>query len=105
MYLYITSDVNTTAEVRIGGASITGSPFVITENTVQAVPIDPEVLKVYIGSSDFIETGKAIQVIACQSFGQGVVYGKLYSEQVGRAKCRPLAFAVHHPGCRRQHHN
>lgn len=64
MYLYITSDVNTTADVRIGGVSIAGSPFVITENTVQAVPIDPEVLNVYVGSSDHIETGKAIQVIA-----------------------------------------
>ena len=64
MYLYITSDVNTTAEVRIGGVSIAGSPFVITANTIQPVPIDPEVLNVYIGSSDLIETGKAIQVIA-----------------------------------------
>lgn len=64
MYLYITADVNTTTDVRIGGVTIAGSPFSITENTVLAVPIDPAVLNVYIGSSDLIETGKAIQVIA-----------------------------------------
>ncbi|WP_316812393.1 PKD domain-containing protein [Pedobacter heparinus] len=64
MYLYITSDVSTTAEVRIGGQHIPGSPFTITANQIQAVPIDPAVLNVYIGSSDVTENGKAIQVIA-----------------------------------------
>src|SRR5690349_17101936 len=53
MYLYITSDVNTTAQVSIGGQQIPGSPFNITANQVQAVPIDPAVFDVHIGSSDF----------------------------------------------------
>lgn len=65
MYLYVTSDVNTTAEVRIGGANIPGSPFIISANAVQAIAIDPAIISnVYIGSSDVIETGRAIQVIA-----------------------------------------
>lgn len=75
MYLYITSDVNTTAEVKIGGVSIVGSPFDITENTVRAVPIDPAVLSVYIGSSDLIETGKAIQVTSGKPV---VVYAHIF---------------------------
>ena len=61
MYLYITSDVNTTADVRIGGLPVNGSPFTITANQVQAVPIDPAA---YIGSSGVKEIGKAVQVIA-----------------------------------------
>ncbi|SMC63139.1 PKD domain-containing protein [Pedobacter nyackensis] len=61
MYLYITSDVNTTADVRIGGLPVSGSPFLITANQVQGVSIDPAA---YIGSSDVKEIGKAIQVIA-----------------------------------------
>lgn len=64
MYLYITSDVNTAAEVRIGGLNIPGSPFSIIANQVRAVPIDPAILDVYIGSSDVKEVGKSIQVIA-----------------------------------------
>jgi gliding motility-associated-like protein len=61
MYLYITSDVNTTAEVRIGGVPVSGSPFTITASQVKAVPIDPAA---YVGSSDVTETGRAVQVIA-----------------------------------------
>lgn len=61
MYLYVTSDVNTTADVKVGGLSIPGSPFTITANAVQAIPIDPSA---YVGSSDVVESGKAIEVIA-----------------------------------------
>jgi gliding motility-associated-like protein len=72
MYLYITSDVNTTADVSVGGLSIAGSPFAITANTVQAVPIDPSA---YVGTSDVIETGKAIEVIAAKPV---VVYAHIF---------------------------
>ncbi|MNK11429.1 PKD domain protein [compost metagenome] len=61
MYLYITSDVNTTAEVRIGGLNIPGSPFTITANQVKAVAINSSA---YIGTSNVREIGKSIQVIA-----------------------------------------
>lgn len=64
MYLYITSDVSTQVAVKIGGVSIAGSPFSITEHSVRAVSIDPALLNVYIGSSDLIESNKAIQVVA-----------------------------------------
>lgn len=72
MYLYITSDVNTTADVKVGGLSIAGSPFTITANTVQAVPIDPAA---YIGTSDVVETDKAIEVTAAKPV---VVYAHIF---------------------------
>jgi len=73
MYLYVTSDVNTTADVRIGGLSIAGSPFTITANTVEAIPINPAAA--YISTSDVTETGKAIEVIAEQPV---VVYSHIF---------------------------
>lgn len=61
MYLYITSDVNTTVTVTVGGVPVVGSPFNISANQVTPVPIPATA---YIGSSNVTENGKAIQVIA-----------------------------------------
>lgn len=73
MYLYITSDVNTTAAINIGGQAIAGSPFTITANTVQAIPIDPIA---YIGTSNIVEVNKAIQVVAARPV---VVYAHIFN--------------------------
>ncbi len=73
MYLYITSDVNTIVEVKIGGQPIVGSPFSITANNVESVPIDPTAA--YIGTSDFTERGKAIEVTAAHPV---VVYSHIF---------------------------
>lgn len=75
MYLYLTSDVSTTASVRIGGVDIPGSPFAIMANTVTPVAIDPTVLNVYIGSSDIVEKGKAIHVTSEKPI---VVYSHIF---------------------------
>jgi gliding motility-associated-like protein len=73
MYLYITSDVSTTAEVRIGNVLVAGSPFPITANQISAIPISAD--DAYIGSSDKIDPGRAIQVIAAQPV---VVYAHIF---------------------------
>lgn len=73
MYLYVTSDVNTTVDVKIGGLNIVGSPFTINANAIRAIPIDPNIA--YVGSSDVIESGKAIEVIAAHPV---VVYSHIF---------------------------
>jgi gliding motility-associated-like protein len=73
MYLYVTSDVNTTVDVKIGGLAITGSPFTITANTIKAIPIDP--VDAHISTSDVIVVGKAIEVTATQPV---VVYSHIF---------------------------
>lgn len=75
LYLYLTSDVNTTAAVKIGGTDIPGSPFTIKSNEVTPVLINPEILQVYIGSSDVIEKNRAIQVVAQKPV---VVYSHIF---------------------------
>lgn len=62
MYLYLTSDVNTTAAIKLDGVDIPGSPFAISANQVTPVEVNPEVLDAYVGSSDVIEKHKSIQV-------------------------------------------
>lgn len=64
LYLYVTSDVSTNVSVRIGGAAIPGSPFSVTANAITPILINPQLLNVYVGSSDVIEPGRAIQIEA-----------------------------------------
>lgn len=64
LYLYVTSDVSTKVAVSIGGTTIPGSPFSVTANTIRPILINPQLLNVYIGSSDLIEQNKAIQITA-----------------------------------------
>lgn len=64
LYLYVTSDVSTKVAVSIGGIAIPGSPFSVTANTIRPILINPQLLNVYIGSSDVTEQNKAILVTA-----------------------------------------
>lgn len=64
LYLYVTSDVSTRVSVSIGGVTIPGSPFSVNANAIRPILINPQLLNVYIGSSDVIEQNKAIQITA-----------------------------------------
>ena len=64
LYLYVTSDVTTKVTVRIGGTALPGSPFSVNANQIRPILIDPQLLNVYIGSSDVVEPNKAIQIEA-----------------------------------------
>ncbi|EDM36541.1 bacterial Ig-like domain protein [Pedobacter sp. BAL39] len=75
LYLYLTSDVNTTASVTVGNSPIPGSPFTINANTVTPVLIDPNTIDAYLGSSDVVERGKAIHVTAARPV---VVYSHIF---------------------------
>lgn len=64
LYLYVTSDVSTRVSVSIGGIAIPGSPFSVTANAIRPILINPQLLNVYIGSSDVTEQNKAIRITA-----------------------------------------
>lgn len=64
LYLYVTSDVSTRVSVSIGGVAIPGSPFSVNANAIRPILINPQLLNVYIGSSDVIEQNKSIQITA-----------------------------------------
>jgi gliding motility-associated-like protein len=75
LYLYVTSDVGTTVAVRIGGVAIPGSPFSVTANAITPILINPQLLNVYVGSSDVIEPNRAIQIEAGKPV---VVYSHIF---------------------------
>jgi gliding motility-associated-like protein len=60
MTLFLSSDVNTTYKVEGFGAVIESGT--ITANVIKTVFIDPNVVDVYIGSSDVVELNKGINI-------------------------------------------
>ena len=62
MTLFLSSDINTTYQVKSGGTTIASGN--ITANVVTPVFIDPNQYQVYIGSSDVREVNKGINVTA-----------------------------------------
>ncbi|WP_461790596.1 PKD domain-containing protein [Pedobacter sp.] len=65
MTLFLSSEVNTTYQVKFGNVVI--SSGTITANVVKPVFIDPNTYNVYIGSSDVLEINKGINVTAANA--------------------------------------
>ena len=65
MTLFLSSDVNTTYQVKFGNVVISSGS--ITANVVKPVFIDPTVYNVYIGTSDVLESNKGINVTSANA--------------------------------------